>query len=61
MIANSQCNKARLLHYFPPSAEKKGNEVAADDDACGMHLDHSILTGLCESNLQRYMTAHEQG
>jgi hypothetical protein len=48
LIANSQCNKARLLHYFPPST-KSGDEVVADDDACGMHLDHSILTGLCES------------
>jgi hypothetical protein len=49
MIANSQCNKARLLHYFPPSTQS-GDEVVADDDACGMHLDHSILTGLCKSH-----------
>jgi hypothetical protein len=25
------------------------NEVVVKDDACGIHLDHSLLTGLCES------------
>ncbi|KAH8083504.1 Clavaminate synthase-like protein [Filobasidium floriforme] len=57
LIANSQCNKARLLHYFPPST-KNGDEVVADDDACGMHLDHSILTGLCSA---MYLSHEEVG
>jgi len=50
MIGNSQCNKARLLHYFPPVEAEKGQDGSegVDDDACGMHLDHSILTGLCK-------------
>jgi hypothetical protein len=50
MIGNSQCNKARLLHYFPPVEAEKGQDESGgvDDDACGMHLDHSILTGLCK-------------
>lgn len=59
LIATSQCNKARLLHYFPPAAASTGAEEdvaggAADgvqDDACGIHLDHSLLTGLCTSPL----------
>jgi hypothetical protein len=24
------------------------DEVEVKDDACGIHLDHSLLTGLCE-------------
>jgi isopenicillin N synthase-like dioxygenase len=43
LIAGSQSNKARLLHYYPQS-EDAG---AGADDACGSHLDHSVLTGLC--------------
>lgn len=42
IIKDSTCTKARLLHYFPSSGEKKGNS----DDWCGEHLDHSCLTGL---------------
>lgn len=55
LIGNSQCNKARLLHYFPPSGVTNGNanhgNESVDDDACGLHLDHSLLTGLCESGV----------
>lgn len=43
LIEGSQSNKARLLHYFPSPAG------SAADDACGTHIDHSLLTGLCES------------
>ncbi|KAJ9112175.1 hypothetical protein QFC20_002356 [Naganishia adeliensis] len=53
LIATSQCNKARLLHYFPPSASTEGEngnvENGVQDDACGIHLDHSLLTGLCSA------------
>jgi isopenicillin N synthase-like dioxygenase len=47
IVATSKCCKARLLHYFPLSAE----DVATTDDGnfsnwCGWHNDHSSLTGL---------------
>lgn len=45
LIAHSQSNKARLLHYYPQA----GGSDGASDDACGVHLDHSILTGLCSA------------
>lgn len=47
MIERSRANKARLLHYFPSSPDAPGE--GADDDACGVHLDHSLLTGLCSA------------
>ncbi|GMK56808.1 hypothetical protein CspeluHIS016_0306480 [Cutaneotrichosporon spelunceum] len=43
LIQRSQSNKARLLHYFPSPA---GSQA---DDACGTHIDHSLLTGLCSA------------
>ncbi|THH21002.1 hypothetical protein EW146_g469 [Bondarzewia mesenterica] len=50
LIGSSQTTKARLLHYFPPSAE---NPLPRDsepiDSWCGFHLDHSLLTGLCSA------------
>ncbi|KAI5454911.1 hypothetical protein NCC49_002187 [Naganishia albida] len=57
LIATSQCNKARLLHYFPPAVASTGaeedvaggNADGVQDDACGIHLDHSLLTGLCSA------------
>lgn len=62
IIASSKCCKARLLHYFPRSAE----EVAASsggsegDDLfsswCGWHNDHGSLTGLVSA-----MFLNEQG
>ncbi|QRW27242.1 2OG-Fe(II) oxygenase family protein [Rhizoctonia solani] len=48
--ANGHTSKARLLHYFPPTAE---NPLPAEDEPidswCGFHLDHSMLTGLCSA------------
>ncbi|CAK9780178.1 Clavaminate synthase-like protein [Cutaneotrichosporon oleaginosum] len=42
LIKASQCHKARLLHYFPAPAR-------GGDDACGTHIDHSLLTALCSA------------
>jgi isopenicillin N synthase-like dioxygenase len=48
MIETSMIHKARLLHYFPIS--KEDAEPSPDgsniDSWCGIHLDHSVLTGL---------------
>jgi isopenicillin N synthase-like dioxygenase len=48
MIRDSITHKARLLHYFPIS--QKDAEPTPDggnmDSWCGLHLDHSVLTGL---------------
>ena len=41
VVTSSTTTKARLLHYFPPSAD-----AAEDADWCGTHLDHGCLTGL---------------
>lgn len=50
LIRSSQTNKARLLHYFPPSPQ---NPLPAEDEPidnwCGFHVDHSLLTGLCSA------------
>ncbi|KAI0095266.1 Clavaminate synthase-like protein [Irpex rosettiformis] len=50
LIRSSQTAKARLLHYFPPSADAP---LPAEDEPidswCGFHLDHSLLTGLCSA------------
>ncbi|EIN13396.1 Clavaminate synthase-like protein [Punctularia strigosozonata HHB-11173 SS5] len=58
LISMSQTTKARLLHYFPPSAE---NPLPSEDEPidswCGFHLDHSLLTGLCSAMYLR----HEPG
>ncbi|KAI8928309.1 hypothetical protein BC831DRAFT_448770 [Entophlyctis helioformis] len=47
-IASSTTIKARLLHYFPISQDDVA--VSADgnnmDSWCGLHVDHSMLTGL---------------
>jgi len=50
LIGTSRINKARLLHYFPPSPDS----IPVSDDEpvdswCGFHLDHSLLTGLCSA------------
>ncbi len=52
LIAGSQCNKARLLHYFPeePTSSEPSSSSSsrvANDALCGTHVDHSLLTGLC--------------
>ncbi|KAI8896893.1 hypothetical protein BC833DRAFT_621721 [Globomyces pollinis-pini] len=48
MIDDSLIHKARLLHYFPIS--KEDAEPTPDnqnlDSWCGLHVDHSVLTGL---------------
>jgi isopenicillin N synthase-like dioxygenase len=48
MIETSMIHKARLLHYFPIS--EKDAEPSPDgsnmDSWCGIHVDHSVLTGL---------------
>ncbi|KAI0050658.1 Clavaminate synthase-like protein [Auriscalpium vulgare] len=55
LIASSQTTKARLLHYFPPSADAP---LPRDDEPvdswCGFHLDHSLLTGLCSALYLRH-------
>jgi hypothetical protein len=45
--------QARLLHYFAPTPVPDVSEVEekeVTDDLCGIHLDHSLLTGLCTSS-----------
>ncbi|OLN87818.1 hypothetical protein CCHL11_00144 [Colletotrichum chlorophyti] len=43
VVSTSNTTKARLLHYYPQSETgSSGNE----DDWCGVHLDHSVLTAL---------------
>ncbi|KAL7408928.1 Clavaminate synthase-like protein [Mrakia frigida] len=54
LISTSQCNKARLLHYFAPTDKPDvvttaGEESEISDDLCGIHLDHSLITGLCSA------------
>ncbi|CAK7242098.1 MAG: hypothetical protein STHCBS139747_003575 [Sporothrix thermara] len=51
VVSTSTTTKARLLHYYPQSAEgdaKRNTDEAAnnDDDWCATHLDHGCLTGL---------------
>lgn len=58
-VRESNTNKARLLHYFPPplEEEEKGEEEGEedgevddddddDDSWCATHVDHGCLTGL---------------
>jgi hypothetical protein len=59
LISTSQINKARLLHYFPPSPDS----IPVSDDEpvdswCGFHLDHSLLTGLCSVSLHTSTKQH---
>lgn len=64
LISHSQANKARLLHYYPlPEDEAaavngEGNGQDGDqlDSFCGTHIDHSLLTGLCESLFSPFET-----
>lgn len=43
-VADSRCHKARLLYYFPMSAD---DAAGKEQDAwCGWHTDHGSLTGL---------------
>ncbi|KAL2915888.1 hypothetical protein HK105_204589 [Polyrhizophydium stewartii] len=47
-IAESDTIKARLLHYFPISKEDATPKPDGSnmDSWCGLHVDHSMLTGL---------------
>ncbi|GJE85924.1 clavaminate synthase-like protein [Phanerochaete sordida] len=50
IIRRSQIPKARLLHYFPPTLDEphfNGDEPI--DSWCGLHKDHSLLSGLCSA------------
>ncbi|GAA5823638.1 hypothetical protein JCM5353_005084 [Sporobolomyces roseus] len=60
LVRISQASKARLLHYFarpdsvfslPPSSSLPVNPPTEtiNDDWCGTHTDHSLLTVLCPS------------
>jgi len=49
LIKLSHTTKARLLHYFPPSADQIQEADKNGVNACGYHLDHSMLTGLCSA------------
>ncbi|KAJ3219553.1 hypothetical protein HDU67_000498 [Dinochytrium kinnereticum] len=43
-IESSITHKARLLHYFPVA--EKSNDPSKVGSWCGLHVDHSMLTGL---------------
>ncbi|KAJ3329449.1 hypothetical protein HDU76_007884 [Blyttiomyces sp. JEL0837] len=47
-VENSITHKARLLHYFPMTEDevKKAEDGSKKGSWCGMHVDHSMLTGL---------------
>lgn len=45
MIQKSITHKARLLHYFAMS-EQDVQKDQSMDSWCGLHIDHSVLTGL---------------
>ncbi|KAJ3213851.1 hypothetical protein HK099_007166 [Clydaea vesicula] len=47
-IEKSETHKARLLHYFPitPEDVKETSDGGNLDSWCGLHVDHSMLTGL---------------
>jgi len=49
LIRTSHTTKARLLHYFPPPSVQESESEADGVNACGHHLDHSMLTGLCSA------------
>jgi isopenicillin N synthase-like dioxygenase len=48
MIETSMIHKARLLHYFPIPKEVAvpSPDGSNMDSWCGIHVDHSVLTGL---------------
>ncbi|KAI8999268.1 hypothetical protein BC832DRAFT_564677 [Gaertneriomyces semiglobifer] len=51
-IRQSRTTKARLLHYFPvekaaeEQVQSSTKEEEVEDSWCGLHIDHSMLTGL---------------
>ncbi|KAH7104730.1 hypothetical protein BKA62DRAFT_819817 [Auriculariales sp. MPI-PUGE-AT-0066] len=58
MFKKPYTTKGRLLHYFPPPANFVQDDNEALDSWCGLHLDHSVLTGLCSA---MYLEAGEPG
>ncbi|KAK7743336.1 hypothetical protein SLS62_010659 [Diatrype stigma] len=52
VVRTSQTTKARLLHYYPMTAEameaedNNDSDDADDDSWCAVHKDHGCLTGL---------------
>jgi len=49
MISKSHTTKGRALHYFSPPTDAALQDGAGGVNACGYHLDHSLLTGLCSA------------
>lgn len=45
-MSTSTTTKARLLHYYPQTADPASSEDGDEDDWCATHLDHGCLTGL---------------
>jgi isopenicillin N synthase-like dioxygenase len=45
VVKTSISTKARLLHYYAPTANQ-GEGESSPDDWCATHLDHGCLTGL---------------
>lgn len=45
VVKSSISTKARLLHYYAPTANQ-GEGEGSPDDWCATHLDHGCLTGL---------------
>jgi isopenicillin N synthase-like dioxygenase len=45
VVKTSISTKARLLHYYAPTASQSEGE-SSPDDWCATHLDHGCLTGL---------------
>jgi len=46
VVSMSTTTKARLLHYYPQTAEPGKDKDGDGDDWCATHLDHGCLTGL---------------
>ncbi|KAM0806340.1 hypothetical protein BDR22DRAFT_796886 [Usnea florida] len=46
VVESSMITKARLLHYFPPTASAPGSTAQDHDSWCATHIDHGCLTGL---------------
>ncbi|KAI9352012.1 hypothetical protein BDR26DRAFT_850218 [Obelidium mucronatum] len=49
LASNQNCSKGRLLYYYPGNKDTAAMDNAAESPLgswCGLHLDHSLLTGL---------------
>ncbi|CAG9463205.1 unnamed protein product [Pedinophyceae sp. YPF-701] len=51
VLRRSRCPKARLLHYFPPSAARRPPESPDGPVWCAWHTDHGSLTALTSAML----------